>query len=56
MVSVFVGGLSLHLSQAILCHFFEIDMAWGATSKEAEYVVFGKEMLRAGVAIMVVRF
>lgn len=35
MLSVFLGGLSLHLSQAILCHFFEIDMTYGATSKEA---------------------
>lgn len=69
MFSVFLGGLSLHLSQAILCHFFEIDMTWGATSKEAENVAFGKEMVRifkrfkgtflfcmAGVAIMVVGY
>lgn len=69
MFSVFLGGLSLHLSQVILCHFFEIDMVWGATSKEAGNVVFGKETGRifkrfkgtflvcmVGVAIMVLGF
>lgn len=32
--------------QSILCHSFEIDMSWGATAKEAENVVFGKEVVR----------
>lgn len=36
MLAVFLGGLSLHVSQALLAHMFEIDMTWGATSKEAE--------------------
>ena len=36
MLSIFLGGLSLHVSQALLAHMFEIDMTWGATSKEAE--------------------
>lgn len=30
------GGLSLHVSAALLARMFEIDMSWGATSKEAE--------------------
>jgi hypothetical protein len=30
---IFFGGLSLHVSQALLSHFFEIDMTWGATAK-----------------------
>jgi hypothetical protein len=40
MLTVFLGGISLHISQALLCHFFSIDMEWGATSKEVEDVGF----------------
>lgn len=40
MLAVFLGGLSLHVSQALLSHMFEIDMSWGATSKEAEFSNF----------------
>lgn len=40
MLAIFLGGLSLHVSQALLAHMFEIDMAWGATSKEAEFSNF----------------
>ncbi|KAI9890680.1 MAG: hypothetical protein M1814_003749 [Vezdaea aestivalis] len=36
MLAIFLGGLSLHVSQALLAHMFEIDMSWGATSKEVE--------------------
>jgi hypothetical protein len=36
MLAVFLGGLSLHLSAALLSHMFSINMTWGATSKEAE--------------------
>ncbi|PTB34760.1 hypothetical protein M441DRAFT_85102 [Trichoderma asperellum CBS 433.97] len=46
MFTIFLGGISLHLSQAILSHFFEIDINWGATSKEVEDVNFRKEILR----------
>ncbi|KAL2138007.1 hypothetical protein VTI28DRAFT_7667 [Corynascus sepedonium] len=46
MFCIFLGGISLHMSQAILSHFFEIDMAWGATAKELEEVRFGPEVLR----------
>jgi hypothetical protein len=46
MFAIFLGGISLHMSQAILSHFFEIDMAWGATAKELEEVRFGPEILR----------
>jgi len=35
-----LGGLSLHVSQAILAHFFEINMVWGATAKEVEFSNF----------------
>lgn len=40
LLAIFLGGLSLHLSQALLSHAFEVDMTWGATSKEAEYSNF----------------
>jgi hypothetical protein len=45
MFTIFLGGISLHVSQAILCHFFEIDMVWGATAKEAQKVNFGSEIV-----------
>lgn len=35
MLCIFLGGLSLHVSQALLSHMFGIDMTWGATSKES---------------------
>lgn len=40
MLAIFLGGLSLHVSQALLSHMFEIDMTWGATAKEAEFSNF----------------
>lgn len=46
MLAIFLGGLSLHVSQALLAHMFEVDMQWGATSKEAEYSNFFIEVPR----------
>ncbi|KAI1463737.1 glycosyl transferase family group 2-domain-containing protein [Daldinia caldariorum] len=46
LLAVFLGGLSLHVSQALLCHMFEVDMSWGATSKEAEFSNFWIEVPR----------
>ncbi|RKF78504.1 putative glycosyltransferase family 2 protein [Golovinomyces cichoracearum] len=40
MLAIFLGGLSLHVSHALLAHMFEVDMTWGATSKEAEFSNF----------------
>lgn len=45
MFTIFIGGISLHVTQAILAHFFSIDMNWGATTKEVEEVHFGKEVV-----------
>ncbi|KAL3426466.1 hypothetical protein PVAG01_03257 [Phlyctema vagabunda] len=45
-MGVFLGGISIHVSQAILCHLFSIDMTWGATSKEAEDTSFFIELPR----------
>ncbi|OMP82842.1 Glucans biosynthesis glucosyltransferase H [Diplodia seriata] len=36
MFVIFFGGISFHVSQALLCHMFSIDMQWGATAKEVE--------------------
>ena len=46
MLAIFLGGLSLHVSQALLCHMFEIDIQWGATSKELEFSNFFIEVPR----------
>lgn len=40
MLAIFLGGLSLHVSSALLAHMFEINMTWGATAKEAEFSNF----------------
>ena len=46
LLVVFLGGISLHLSQALLCHMFSIDMSWGATAKEVENITFFEEIPR----------
>jgi hypothetical protein len=40
LLAIFLGGLSLHVSQALLAHMFEVNMVWGATAKEMEYSNF----------------
>jgi hypothetical protein len=46
LMAVFLGGISFHVSQALISHFFSIDMTWGATSKEAENITFFEEIPR----------
>lgn len=46
LLVVFLGGISLHVSQALLCHMFSIDMSWGATAKEVENITFFEEIPR----------
>lgn len=46
LMTIFLGGLSLHVSQALLSHFFSVDMSWGATAKEYEEVNFLEEIPR----------
>ncbi|CAI6342568.1 unnamed protein product [Periconia digitata] len=43
---IFLGGVSIHVFQAILSHFLSIDMSWGATAKEVEAVHFFEEIPR----------
>lgn len=44
LMTVFFGGISVHVSQALLSHLFSIDMNWGATSKEVEDTTFFQEV------------
>ncbi|OIW28202.1 P-loop containing nucleoside triphosphate hydrolase protein [Coniochaeta ligniaria NRRL 30616] len=44
LLFVFLGGISMHVSQAILCHMFSIDMTWGATAKEVTDTSFFVEL------------
>jgi hypothetical protein len=37
---IFFGGISIHLSKAVLCHFFSINMEWNLTTKELEEIGF----------------
>ena len=40
----FFGGLSIHLSQALLAHLFSYNITWGATKKEVERSNFWLEV------------
>lgn len=44
LLTTFLGGISLHVSQALICHLCSIDMSWGATAKEATTTSFFKEI------------
>lgn len=44
LLTVFLGGLSLHVSMALLCHMLSIDMSWSSTAKELETSNFWLEV------------
>ncbi|KAJ4299115.1 hypothetical protein N0V90_004359 [Kalmusia sp. IMI 367209] len=44
LLVIFLGGLSLHVSQALLSHMFGVGMNWGATAKEVESIPFFEEI------------
>ena len=44
LLTIFLGGISMHVSQALLSHMFSIDMSWGATAKELEQKSFFEEV------------
>ncbi|EON63230.1 hypothetical protein W97_02457 [Coniosporium apollinis CBS 100218] len=46
LLCLFLGGISIHVSQALLSHMFGIDMNWGATAKEVENISFFEEIPR----------
>ena len=48
LLTIFLGGISLHVSQALLSHMFSIDMNWGATAKEETDTTFAEEFRMVG--------
>ena len=44
LMTIFLGGISIHVFQAIACHMLSIDMSWGATAKEAKRTSFFAEI------------
>ncbi|KAF2186273.1 hypothetical protein K469DRAFT_573231 [Zopfia rhizophila CBS 207.26] len=46
LLVIFLGGISLHVSQALLSHMFGFDMSWGTTAKEVENISFFEEIPR----------
>ena len=44
LLAVFLGGVSLHVSQAILSHMFSVNLEWGATAKEVSNTTFFAEV------------
>lgn len=44
MMTVFFGGISFHITTALLAHMFHVDMTWGSTSKEKEESNFFQEV------------
>lgn len=44
MMSIFMGGLGIHLTSALLAHLFSIDVNWGSTNKTLENSSFSKEV------------
>ena len=46
MMTIYLGGVSLHVSHALLSHLFSIEMNWGATAKEAVDTSFFQEIPR----------
>lgn len=44
LLTIFLGGISMHVSQALLSHLFSVDMSWGATAKEVVDTTFFDEI------------
>ncbi|KAF2154980.1 hypothetical protein K461DRAFT_105444 [Myriangium duriaei CBS 260.36] len=44
MLTVFLGGISLHVSEALLSHMLGFEMGWGSTAKEAVDSTFFEEV------------
>lgn len=49
MFIVFFGGLSMHLSWALLCYLLSIDMQWGATAKVPRFRSFQQYLTILGI-------
>jgi hypothetical protein len=44
LMTIFLGGISVHVGQAIGSHMLGIDMSWGATAKEETRTSFFSEI------------
>lgn len=44
LLVIFLGGVSVHVSQALLAHLFSVDMSWGSTEKEIKRTRFFQEV------------
>ncbi|MCJ1407038.1 hypothetical protein MMC19_001108 [Ptychographa xylographoides] len=44
LLYIFFGGMSMHISGAILAHMFGVNVHWGATMKEAQNTTFFVEV------------
>lgn len=44
LLALYFGGVSIHVSKALLCHLFSIPIQWGSTNKEFEVSNFFKEL------------
>jgi len=44
LLTVFLGGISMHVSQALMCHLCGINMTWGSTAKEETKTSFFREV------------
>ncbi|CCG82842.1 Putative uncharacterized protein [Taphrina deformans PYCC 5710] len=44
LLTIFLGGISLHVAMALLCHLFGINMQWGITAKELDKSNFWIEL------------
>ncbi|KAL5374726.1 hypothetical protein DPSP01_011744 [Paraphaeosphaeria sporulosa] len=44
LLVIFLGGISFHISHALLWHFLNLDMSWGATAKEVSLLPFFEEV------------
>jgi len=44
LLFIFLGGVSIHISQALVSYFLSFDMSWGATAKEVDDASFFDEI------------
>lgn len=44
LLVIFLGGISMHLSYALIAHMFSLKMEWGATAKSLESGTFTAEL------------
>jgi hypothetical protein len=44
LLVIFLGGISFHISHALVWHFCDWDMTWGATAKEVQSIPFFREI------------